>query len=377
MISNKDFLKILQKNSIKFFTGVPDSLLKEFLGYLNENISYPNHITAANEGNAIALAIGSFLATGNIPLVYLQNSGLGNTINPLLSLADNSVYGIPMLLLIGWRGKPGVKDEPQHYMQGLTTERILEAIKIPYFTINSKFSKEDMSNIVRSATNKAISAQQPFAILVEKDTFEDFQSKTEDHPNHLISREEALEICLEKLTKKDIIVSTTGMLSRELYELREKKFQGHSNDFLTVGGMGHANQIALGIALNKPERNIYCFDGDGAILMHMGSIALNGSLKLKNYKHILFNNNVHDSVGGQATSSQDFSFSELAKIAGYKFTSKTSLRNEILELMDEIRNNQESSFIEISIRKGARKNLSRPKSSPRENKNDFIKQINE
>ena len=367
----------MKENSIEFFTGVPDSLLKDFLGYMNDNISYPNHIAAANEGNAVGLAIGYYLATKKIPLVYLQNSGLGNTINPLLSLADNSVYAIPMILMIGWRGKPGVKDEPQHIVQGQLTKDILDTIRIPYLVINKDCSKQDLKKIFKKASEDTILKKHPFALLVEKDSFQTYEVSNNSSLTHLMTREEALEICINNINNDDIVVSTTGMLSRELFELRERKCMGHSNDFLTVGGMGHANQIALGIALNKPNRNIYCFDGDGALLMHMGSMALNGFLKLKNYKHILFNNKVHDSVGGQPTSGQNICFNDLAKVTGYEFHAKTFNSGEIKKVFNEIKNNHKSSFIEIMIKRGSRKDLSRPKSSPKENKKALMKNIHD
>ena len=363
----------MKKNSIEFFTGVPDSLLKDFLCYVNHNISYPNHIPAANEGNAVGLAIGYYLATKKIPLIYLQNSGLGNTINPLLSLADNSVYAIPMILLIGWRGKPGVKDEPQHIVQGELTKDILETINIPYLVINKDCTNQDLNKIFEKASQEAISNNHPFALLVEKGSFQSYEPSNIYSIDNLMTREQALEICLNNINNDDIVVSTTGMLSRELFELRERKRMGHSNDFLTVGGMGHANQIALGIALQKPNKNIYCFDGDGALLMHMGSMALNGLLKLKNYKHVLFNNKVHDSVGGQPTTGQDICFKDLAKITGYQFQAKTVNSKEIIQVLNEIKNNQKSSFVEILIRKGSRKNLSRPQLTPKENKTALMK----
>ncbi len=372
MINNKNLLRIMQKNSIEFFTGVPDSLLKDFLGYVNDNISYPNHIIAANEGNAIGLAIGNYLATKKLSLVYLQNSGLGNTINPLLSLADNCVYGIPMILMIGWRGKPGVKDEPQHFVQGLLTKEILEIMKIPYLIINKDSSEQDLQKIIEKASKDALLNNHPFALLVEKGSFQSYTFLNKISDKKLMTREEALEICIESINNEDIVVSTTGMLSRELFEIREKKNMGHSNDFLTIGGMGHANQIALGIALKKPNKNIYCFDGDGALLMHMGSMALNGSLKLKNYKHILFNNNVHDSVGGQPTPSKEISFKDIAKITGYEFQEKASDKSKLIKVLNEININKKSSFLEILIKKGARKNLSRPQSTPKKNKEDLM-----
>ena len=377
MINNKNLLRIMKKNSIEFFTGVPDSLLKDFLGYVNDNITYPNHIIAANEGNAIGLAIGNYLATKKLTLVYLQNSGLGNTINPLLSLADNYVYGIPMILMIGWRGKPGLKDEPQHIVQGRLTKEILEIIKIPYLIINKDCSDKDLQKIIEQASKESLINKHPFALLVEKGSFQSYTFLNDVSTETLMTREQALEICIDNINTEDIVVSSTGMLSRELFELRAKKSMGHSNDFLTVGGMGHANQIALGIALKKPNRNIYCFDGDGALLMHMGSMAVNGFLKLKNYKHILFNNKVHDSVGGQPTSGQDICFKDLAKVTGYEFQAKSSDRDEIIEVLNEIKMNKKSSFIEIIIKKGARKDLSRPKSTPEENKKALMNNIYE
>ena len=377
MINNKNFLECLKNNKIEFYTGVPDSLLKSFLGYIKDNIFSPMHITAVNEGNAVGLAIGSYLASGKMPLVYLQNSGLGNAINPLLSIADNSVYAIPMILLVGWRGQPNTIDEPQHFKQGMVTTKLLESIQIPYSIINNTLSEKEVIELINKACIESFRHKHPFVILVEEDTFEAYNSIDEYSHNNLISREEALETCLNSLGDKDIIVSTTGKLSRELYEIRENKKLGHSNDFLTVGGMGHANQIALGIAINKPDKNIYCFDGDGALLMHMGSMCLNGTLKLKNYKHILFNNKVHDSVGGQYTSAPNINFKNLAKTSGYGFCKRTNNKNDIIKYFNIIKNNKSSSFLEILVNKGSRKDLSRPKSTPKENKEAFIKKINE
>ena len=234
-----------------------------------------------------------------------------------------------------------------------------------------------MQKIIEQASKESLINKHPFALLVEKGSFQSYTFLNDVSTETLMTREQALEICIDNINTEDIVVSSTGMLSRELFELRAKKSMGHSNDFLTVGGMGHANQIALGIALKKPNRNIYCFDGDGALLMHMGSMAVNGFLKLKNYKHILFNNKVHDSVGGQPTSGQDICFKDLAKVTGYEFQAKSSDRDEIIEVLNEIKMNKKSSFIEIIIKKGARKDLSRPKSTPEENKKALMNNIYE
>lgn len=375
MLNSEFFLNCLIKNKINFFTGVPDSLLKNFVDLVNDNIPSPKHITSPNEGSSIGLAIGNYLSTGMLSLVYLQNSGLGNAVNPLLSLADKNVYGIPMILLIGWRGKPGIKDEPQHFKQGLVTIDMLNSMQIPYSIINKEFSNLETENLIKKVCDESLKTQHPYVILVEENTFEKYVSLKLNSTDNFISREEALETCLKSIKDQSIIISTTGKLSRELYELREMKKLSHSNDFLTVGGMGHANQIALGIAINKPNKIVYCFDGDGALLMHMGTMALNGNLKLPNFKHILFNNRIHESVGGQCTSAPETNFTNLSKIFGYKYSKRINKKIEIEKNIKKLTLNGCISFLEILINDKSRKELSRPKSSPKENKNAFMKHL--
>lgn len=375
MLNNDFFLDCLIKNKINFFTGVPDSLLKNFVNLVNDKIASPKHITSPNEGSSIGLAIGNYLSTGMLSLVYLQNSGLGNVINPLLSLADKNVYGIPMILLVGWRGKPGTKDEPQHLKQGLVTIDMLNSMQIPYSIINKEFSNLETEKLIIKACEESFKNKNPYVILVEENTFEKYVSLKLDPTSNFISREEALETCLKSIEDQSIIISTTGKLSRELYELREMKKLSNSNTFLTVGGMGHANQIALGVAINKPNKIIYCFDGDGALLMHMGTMALNGNLKLPNFKHILFNNQIHESVGGQYTSAPDTNFTNLSKVFGYKYSKKVSKKIEIEKNIKNLTSNGCISFLEILINNKSRKELSRPKSSPIENKNMFMKHL--
>ena len=371
MIDVKYFFDSIKEKGTKFFTGVPDSLLKNICAYIADNSSEKEHIIAANEGNAIALAIGYHLATGEIPLVYMQNSGLGNIVNPLLSLADKEVYSIPMLLMIGWRGQPGVKDEPQHIKQGRVTESLLKTMEIPYSIITSNLDNGQIQDIINTAYALCKKLKSPYAFLVEKDSFSNYVLTDNYNYQNELNREEALKIIVDCLGDNDIVVSTTGVLSRELYEYREHCNQSHGHDFLTVGGMGHANQIALGIAINKPDRNVICLDGDGAMLMHMGSLALNASMKLPNYKHVVFNNKVHDSVGGQPIASPDISISKLANVLGYENSKTVACKEDIMNAMKHFLNSNKSGLLEIIVNKGVRSDLMRPTSTPIENKRDF------
>ena len=287
MIDPKYFFNFLKENNITFFSGVPDSLLKDFCAYVTDHSNTDDHIIAANEGNALSIGIGYYLSTSMIPLIYMQNSGLGNTINPLLSLADSDVYSIPMLLLIGWRGGPGIEDEPQHKKQGRITTELLDTMEIPYEVLDPNISANEVKKMIKKITKLIEIDKKPYALLVKKGSFSKYKLETVKDFNQPFYREEAIETILRELGKNDIVIATTGVTSRELFELRKKLGQGHQRDFLTVGGMGHANQIALGIALQKKDQQVFCLDGDGALLMHMGSMAINGSMNCSNYKHIV------------------------------------------------------------------------------------------
>ena len=291
MIQPQAFIEKLRQGGVEFFAGVPDSLLKNLCAYITDNVSRENNIIAANEGGAVALAAGYYLATGKTGCVYMQNSGEGNAVNPLLSLMDAEVYRMPLLLVIGWRGEPGVHDEPQHVKQGKVTLSLLETMGIPYAVLDENWEGQVVEALrVIQETNGI------YALIVRKGTFEEYMLQRESLSSLPLSREEAIQIVVDKLKKDDIVVSTTGMISRELFEYREAKGQGHAHDFLTVGSMGHASQIALGIALQKPKRRVVVFDGDGAMLMHMGGMAIIGDYCPKNLVHIVFNNGAHDSV---------------------------------------------------------------------------------
>ena len=284
MINVADLYNLLIENNINCFCGVPDSLLKDFCAYITDNTDTKHHTITANEGNAIGLAAGHYLATGNPALVYMQNSGIGNCVNPLLSLTDEEVYNIPLLMFIGWRGEPDKKDEPQHIKQGKVTDKLLEAMGIKYSIMPDNF--EEAKSFIDNAVQYMKDTNCPYAFIIRKGTFEKYSLKNKKVSNYELKREEAIETVIKNLKTTDIIVSTTGHISREVYETRERLRQNHKQDFLTVGSMGHSSSIALGIALEKPDRNIYCFDGDGALLMHQGALSVNATKELTNFKHI-------------------------------------------------------------------------------------------
>jgi phosphonopyruvate decarboxylase len=368
MISVKDFYSSLIKNGIDFFAGVPDSLLKDICAYITDNTPVDRNIIAANEGGAIALGAGYHLATNKIPLIYMQNSGIGNAVNPLLSLADHQVYSIPMILLIGWRGEPGLKDEPQHIKQGRVTTKMLDSMEIPYSILdeNSNFEEVIDKTVIACQVNSA-----PIAILIRKGTFETYKLQQNFVTPYELTREDALQEVLGFIPEKSIIVSTTGMLSRELFELREKLGQSHETDFLTVGSMGHTSQIALGIALAKPEKQVYCFDGDGSAIMHLGNYAIAGSLAPKNLKIIIFNNGAHDSVGGQPTVGHFIDFQKIAESLNLQYFGYVQDINGIKEALPKMVSSTKTALIDIRIKKGARKDLGRPTSTPIQNKELF------
>jgi len=365
-----DFYKYLSNNKVNFFTGVPDSLLKEFCLCVDDNLPEKNHIITANEGNAIALAAGYHLATGELPMVYMQNSGLGNAINPLLSLCDPDVYSIPMLILIGWRGESGVKDEPQHIKQGKIQLDLLKTMDIPFEIISSNENEVEKKLLrsIKIATNDS----RPVAILVKKGTFDRYKLTANNINNALMSREESLKVILNNLPDSSIIVSTTGKTSREIFEIRENKKELHNKDFLTVGSMGHCSSIALGIAIAKPDRKIICIDGDGSLIMHMGGLSTVGKLNPSNFYHILINNLVHESVGGQQTSANAINFSSIAKSNGYNNVFSLDNKEQLEFQINEFINQSGPALLEVLVKAGSRKNLGRPTIKPINNKLDFM-----
>jgi phosphonopyruvate decarboxylase len=370
MLNVKDFFDALKNQGISKFAGVPDSLLKDICAYISDNTAPSEHLITANEGSAVALAVGQYIATGLPSLVYMQNSGFGNALNPLLSLADVKVYSVPMVLMIGWRGEPGVKDEPQHVKQGEVMEPLLNACDIPSIIIDA--ATRNIETVLKSAVDKAITNNQPVVLLVKKGTFEPYKLKNIEPDILERSREDAINKVVETSLKDDIFVSTTGMASRELFEIRVSNKQSHEQDFLTVGSMGHANMIALGIAQNT-GRHVFCIDGDGASLMHLGNLTSTGQSGAKNFIHVLLNNAAHDSVGGQPTCASKVDIPLIAKACGYVSAESISDINEIQNYIKQFKQRPGPHLLEVKVRKGSRSNLGRPTSNPLQNKQELMK----
>ncbi len=368
----KVLLKACEEAGIDLFTGVPDSQLAGLCDtlYARFGTDGSHHVVAANEGNAIGLAAGHYLASGRPALVYMQNSGLGNAVNPLASLMDEEVYGIPCLLVIGWRGEPSAKDEPQHVKQGKITLPQLELLGVPYQIIDKMTTEADFVTIF-AETQKNLQSGHVAALVIRKGGLTCETKPT--YANHYsMTRERSAEILLEEMGDEDIVVSTTGKLSREIFELREKHGEDHRKDFLTVGSMGHASSIAMGIALEKPNRTVWCLDGDGAAVMHLGAMDVLGQRKLSNMKHVVINNGAHETVGGMPVCSGQTNFCALAEATGYpavwSVKDEASLRSAVKQMKDAER----LCFLEIRCALGARADLGRPTTTPKENRDAFM-----
>lgn len=372
MIDTELFFHKLKESGVDFFTGVPDSLLSNLCACIEEKISNHNHIIAPNEGNAIALAAGYHLGTGKYAAVYMQNSGLGNAINPLTSLTDPQVYRIPMLLIIGWRGEPNVPDEPQHIKQGSITTSQLDLLGIPYEIIDEK---SETTEILKNISEKLKINHSPVALLVRNKTFSKYTSHHKQERPHTLSREDSLRTLLD-LTENSLIISTTGKTSREVYEIRKKQ-KTNQRDFLTVGSMGHASSIALGIALTNPNNRVVCLDGDGSMLMHMGALSMIGTQNPKNFVHVLINNAAHESVGGQRTVADQIDFSAISIACGYKNYEKVNTIDGIKSAWKKITTTQGPWMLEIEVNIKSRVDLGRPQTTPEENKNLFMKSLSQ
>ena len=368
MIAPDAFFNAHKERGVGLFTGVPDSLLKNFCAYVDDNSQPDEHIIAANEGNAVALATGYYLATGKIGAVYMQNSGLGNSINPLTSLTDPEVYCIPLMLIIGWRGEPGVKDEPQHLKQGRITCAQLELLEIPYWIVQAD---SDLEFILKEAFETIQRTNAPIALLVRKGSFSGYKSRGKWDQRTGFMREDALCDLLALAYRDDLVVSTTGKTSREVFELRAKSGQLQT-DFLTVGSMGHTTSIALGVALGNPKRRVICLDGDGSALMHMGAISIIGSLQPDNFVHVLLNNAAHESVGGQATVAGKMDFSSIVKACGYKGYQLATDVQTLKKCWHAIEHTEGPQMLEVRISIGSRDDLGRPTTTPEENKRAFM-----
>ncbi len=357
-----------------FYVGVPDSQLKSLCNYLmfKYGIDRNHHIIAANEGNCTAIAAGYHLATGRIPVVYMQNSGEGNVVNPVASLLNDKVYAIPVIFVVGWRGEPNVHDEPQHVFQGEITLKLLEDMDIEYFVISKETTEKELSDKM-SDFNAVLNKGRQVAFVVKKGAFS-YSEKMVYNNGNTMKREEIIEHIV-RFSGEDHIVSTTGKASRELFEIRERNNQGHKYDFLTVGSMGHSSSIALGIALNKPDKTIWCIDGDGALLMHLGSMAVIGANNPKNLIHVVINNSAHETVGGMPTVAGKIDICRIAKGCGYKNAVSVGDFETLDRELRIAKEKKELTLIEARCSIGAREDLGRPTSTPIENKNSFIKSL--
>lgn len=373
MVDLQQFEEILKKEGVEFISGVPDTLLNEFCLFVERSWPKERHIIAANEGNAVALASGYHLGTGTIPMIYMQNSGLGNTINPLLSLTNQDVYSIPMVIVVGWRGDPAVNDHPQHKLQGVLTPTLLEDMQVPYKILDQDNDKTLASTAW--AINKAREINSPVALIAKKGVLE--KGEKEDlskAPCELeLSREGAIKTILETLSSDTYYVATTGRATRELHEVRNLLGHDHASDFLNIGAMGHASSIAAGMAISQSHKPVVCLDGDAGALMHLGSLAVNANSGISNLMHIVLNNGVHESVGGQTSVGHDINFTQIARNAGYTTPDQPIKTKE--GLIDALRKFEGTGpvFMDVHIRKGMRPDMPPLKIQPRELKESLMK----
>lgn len=362
------FLQEISKLGIGLYTGVPDSLLQPLCDTLYARFGVGgNHIVAANEGAAVGLAAGHYIATGKPALVYLQNSGIGNAANPVISLLNEKVYGIPCVFVVGWRGEPNVHDEPQHVFQGEITPAMLSMMGLPPFILTADTTIPEFKEMVSHAEESILKGNS-VALLVRKGALSGGEKAAFQSRNTLL-REDALRLILSHALSDDVFVCTTGKTSREVYELREALHQSHDRDFLTVGSMGHASMIAMGIAKAKPLTTVWCLDGDGAALMHLGSLLVEAQCACKNLIHVVLNNGAHESVGGMPVNGGDVSFTPIAKAAGFQSCFFAKDEKELLDLLPDLKDTagKQPSFVEIALKQGSRPDLGRPKSTPKEN----------
>lgn len=362
--------------NVDFYTGVPDSLLKPLCNYLMDayGIDSKHHMIAANEGNCAALAAGYHLATGKVPAVYMQNSGEGNIINPLASLLNDKVYAIPMIFIVGWRGEPGVYDEPQHIYQGEVTIKLLEDMDVAAYVVTKETTEEEL-NAQMQVFRSLLAKGKDVAFVVKKGALSFGENVEYSNENHM-RREEIIEHIVN-VSKEDPILSTTGKASRELFEIREKNGQSHKYDFLTVGSMGHTSSIALGVALQKPQQKIWCIDGDGAMLMHMGAMAVIGANKPSNLVHIVINNGAHETVGGLPTVASEINLVKMAEACGYPYAVRVSEFEQLDKELQAAKERRELTLIEVECAIGAREDLGRPTTTALENKENFMRYLQE
>jgi len=360
----------IKQLGIEVLTGVPDSTLKEFCDYINSEKTELTHYTVPNEGSAVGIAVGTYLSTGKPACVYMQNSGIGNTVNPVTSIANAEVYNIPIFFIVGYRGAPGTKDEPQHKFMGRITEGIFDCLEIEFRVIDKNISEAELNGIF-GKVKSALENKKQFALIIKKDTFDKRENADYSNKNEL-NREYVISELIKKTNKDDLIVSTTGKISREVYEQSDLVLNNHNQCFLTVGGMGHASMIAFGIAKKFSNKKVICIDGDGAALMHLGNMAFIGGQKAQNLIHICLNNEAHESVGGMPTASPNFKYAEAARVCGYTSIFEIKTESEFSSLMENFKNLKDLTFIEIKVANTSREDLIRPKESALDNAINFM-----
>jgi phosphonopyruvate decarboxylase len=367
MINPKEFYDMLIKRAgHDFFAGIPDSTLKDFCSYIDDNSN--NHFITANEGSAISMGIGHHLATGETPFIYMQNSGIGNSLNPVLSMASKEIYQIPMVIFVGWRGENAKKDEPQHLHQGKVMIPAFGAMDLDYdlMPTNIKSAEALMEKVIRNLKSQP----RPYFIIIKSGTFSEYKSETKETNNLSLTREEVIKKITQH-SKDAFYLATTGFTGRELFEIQND----HSKSFLSIGGMGHVSSIALGVANSKKDQKVIALDGDGSLLMHMGNMAIAGQSKLQNFIHIVFNNGCHLSVGGQKSIAQDIDLTKMAKACGYK-TFEISKEDELQDFLTKLNDLKGPVFVNLLINRSSRADLGRPSQSPKEMKKIFMEKLN-
>jgi len=374
MVNQEQLFKSLEEQGIDFFTGIPDSLLNDFCLYLCHHYSNDRHIMAANEGNAIAIAAGHYLATGKTPVVYMQNSGIGNATNPLLSLAHESVYGIPMILVIGWRGDPAIKDHAQHKKQGELTPVLMKDMDIPYEILDND---ETVLEKFKWAANKAKEISSPVALIAKKGILTQKEKHQEYPEGTLMNREEAISAVIDIFGSNAIYLATTGRATRELHEQLKLHGIAAGHEFLNVGSMGHVSSVALGMAMAQPDKKIIIFDGDAAAVMHMGSLATIGRYQPKNLIHIVLNNGVNESVGGQPSAGQVINLTSIANACGYATSIYVEKSRDLKTGIDLLADSGKPVFIDVHVRQGIRKDMPKLGIEHQGQKMQLIKTLNE
>ena len=373
MLTCEQLYGVFKKHELTYFTGVPDSTFKDWMKFLaDEHGERVIHRIAVNECEATALAAGYYLSTRKIGVIYMQNSGLGKTVNPLTSLCDPEVYSIPAIIMIGWRGEPGQKDEPQHKKMGRVTLSLLDTLEIPHEVLPD--DPAQIEAVIGRAIAYMKEKSAPYALIIKKGTLEEYEAKKKVKTNYEMTREDAVKVIIDNLDGNEAIVSTTGKASRELFEYRVAKGETPC-DFYTVGSMGCSASIANGIALQKPNKQVFVFDGDGAVLMQMGSLATIGNYKAKNFYHIVFDNGAYDSTGGQPTVSPTVNLENVALACGYKSAKTVETKADLQATIKEMKSSEGPQMLIIKVNKGARKDLGRPTKTPVENKGAFMKKL--